>query len=74
MSCTAPVGGGDGVVVNEVAMVSDNAAMAAGALSSFLSCTHAGCSAWLSYQKTRGTSVDLLEVVVDVAADLRRQG
>jgi hypothetical protein len=55
-------------------MVSDNAAMAAGALSSFLSCTHAGCSAWLSYQKTRGTSVDLLEVVVDVAADLRRQG
>ncbi len=56
MSCTAPVGGGDGVVVNEVAMVSDNAAMATGALSSFLSCTHAGCSAWLSYQKTRGTS------------------
>jgi hypothetical protein len=37
----APVGGGDGVVDNEVAMVIDNAAMAAGILSSFLSCTHA---------------------------------
>jgi hypothetical protein len=33
------------VVGNEVAMVSDNVALATRALSSFLSCTHAGCSA-----------------------------
>ncbi len=52
----APVGGGNIVVGNKVAMLSDNAALATGALSSFLSCTHAGCSAWLSYQKTRGIS------------------
>jgi hypothetical protein len=57
------VGGGDGAVGGAVAMVDDEVAMvddevvvAAGAFSSFPSRIHGGCSVWLSYQKTRGTS------------------
>ena len=57
------VGGGDGavggevaVVDDEVAMVDDEVVVAAGAISSCPSRIHVGCSVWLSYQKTRGTS------------------
>ncbi len=51
MCCAAPVGGG---AISDK-MVGDNAAMAAGALSSFPSHTRAGCSAWLSSLLPKGS-------------------